>query len=106
MTDFTAGLTSPDPAHLPVVAPFIQERLRNDIIEALRGGVTPTAGIPYVWVNRNQELLAEAVAAIPVRSGSEKNRSYFPLTPQRVAEFDWLAVLNETPFSRGGRPFS
>jgi hypothetical protein len=58
MTDFTAGLTSPDPAHLPVVAPFIQERLRNDIIEALRGGVTPTAGIPYVWVNRNQELLA------------------------------------------------
>lgn len=44
------------------------------------------------------------VAALPTRSGSAKSSTYFPLTPQSLANFDWLAVLNSTGYSRGGPP--
>ncbi len=40
------------------------------------------------------EGLATALAALPVRSSSEKNTTYFPLTAQSLADFDWLAVLD------------
>jgi erythromycin esterase len=33
-----------------------------------------------------------------------KNPTYFPLAPQSVTDFDWLAVLDETAYSRGGPP--
>lgn len=39
-------------------------------------------------------------AELPVRSGSTKNPSYLPLTPQSLTDFDWLAVLDATPFQR------
>jgi erythromycin esterase-like protein len=42
------------------------------------------------------------LAALPPRSGSTRNLSYFPLTPQSFADFDWLAVLNATGYTRGG----
>lgn len=49
-------------------------------------------------------LPASEIAALPTRSGSMKNPYYFPLTPQALADFDWLAVLDETAYSRGGPP--
>jgi hypothetical protein len=37
-----------------------------------------------------------AIATLPTRSGSVKNLSYFPLTPQSLTDFDCLAVLDRT----------
>jgi erythromycin esterase len=33
-----------------------------------------------------------------------KNPSYAALTPQSFTDFDWLAVLDSTAYSRGGPP--
>jgi hypothetical protein len=30
-----------------------------------------------------------------------KNQSYFPLTPQSLTDFNWLAVLDKTAYNRG-----
>ena len=42
------------------------------------------------------------IVTLPIRSGSVKNPTYFALTPQSFADFDWLAVLDSTTYSRGG----
>jgi erythromycin esterase-like protein len=47
-------------------------------------------------------LPTSEIAALPTRSGSMKNQTYFPLTPQSLTDFDWLAVLDSTAYSRGG----
>jgi len=47
-------------------------------------------------------LPTSAIAALPTRSGSMKNPTYFALTTQSFTDFDWLAVLDRTAYSRGG----
>jgi erythromycin esterase len=49
-------------------------------------------------------LPADEVAALPTRSGSVKNTTYFPLTPQSLFDFDGLVVLDSTQYNRGGPP--
>lgn len=49
-------------------------------------------------------LPLEVIAAMPTRSGSQKNGSYFPLTSQSFTDFDWLCLLDSTTYSRGGPP--
>ena len=49
-------------------------------------------------------LPAAAMATLPTRSGSMKNQSYFPLTPQSLTDFNWLAVLDKSAYNRGGPP--
>lgn len=44
------------------------------------------------------------IAALPTRSGSLRNPTYFPLTAESFRDFDWLAILNSTTYSRGGPP--
>ncbi|MBP1766755.1 MAG: hypothetical protein H6P98_870 [Candidatus Aminicenantes bacterium] len=47
--------------------------------------------------HRGRGLPASAIAALPTRSGSPKNPTYFPLTPQSLTDFDWLVLLDSTP---------
>jgi erythromycin esterase len=54
--------------------------------------------------HQGQGLATSAIAALPIRSGSMKNRTYFALTPQSVTDFDWLAVLDSTVYAHGGPP--
>ncbi|MFO0809942.1 MAG: erythromycin esterase family protein [Gemmataceae bacterium] len=56
----------------------------------------------FIPTRRGQRLPAAEVAALPTRSGSVKNMTYFPLTPQSVTDFDGLAVLDSSVYSRGG----
>ena len=56
----------------------------------------------FIPTHRGQGLRASEIAALPIRSGSMKNPTYFPLTPQSFTDFDWLAVLDSTVYSRGG----
>ncbi|HEX3358458.1 MAG TPA: erythromycin esterase family protein [Tepidisphaeraceae bacterium] len=57
----------------------------------------------FIPTHRGQGLPASAIAALPIRSGSTKNSTYFSLTPQSFTDFDWLAVLDST-YNRGGPP--
>ncbi len=59
----------------------------------------------FIPTHRGQSLPVPLIAALPTRSGSARNGSYFPLTPQSFADFDWLAVLDSTAYCRGGLPW-
>jgi hypothetical protein len=58
----------------------------------------------FAPTRKSQGLPTAAIAALPTRSGSRKNPTYFPLTPQSFTAFDWLVVLDSTPYNRGGPP--
>jgi erythromycin esterase-like protein len=69
----------------------------------LEARLTSTPGpARFIPTHKGQGLQASEIAALPVRSSSMKNLSYFPLTHQSFTDFDWLAVLNKTAYSRGG----
>jgi erythromycin esterase-like protein len=56
----------------------------------------------FIPTHHGHGLSASAIDALPTRSGSTQNASYFALTPQSLTEFDWLAVLDSTTYHRGG----
>ena len=68
--------------------------------ESLLTAVPGPARFIPTWGGR--ELPASGIAALPVRSGSKKNPTYFALTHQSFSDFDWLAVLDSTGYARGG----
>jgi hypothetical protein len=49
-----------------------------------------------------EEFSSSQIEALPIRSGSAKNHTYFPLTPQSLTDFDALAFLDAVTYSRGG----
>jgi|GEM_PF-133490 len=58
----------------------------------------------FIPTRKGQGLPTSAISALPIRSGSIKNPTYFALTPQSFTDFDWLAVLDSTAYSRSGPP--
>lgn len=58
----------------------------------------------FTPTHKGQGLPTSEIAALPTRSGSTKNPTYFPLTPQSFIDFDWLAVIDSTEYNRGGPP--
>jgi hypothetical protein len=58
----------------------------------------------FIPTHKGQGLPTSTIAALPTRSGSMKNPTYFALTPQSFTDFDWLAVLDSTAYNRGGPP--
>jgi erythromycin esterase len=58
----------------------------------------------FIPTHKGQGLPTSGIAALPTRSGSRKNPTYFALTPQSFTDFDWLAVLDSTAYDRGGSP--
>lgn len=61
---------------------------------------TPGPG-RFISARSVQEIFASQ-DALPVRSGSLKNPTYFPLTAQSLIDFDWLVTLDGVGYSRGG----
>jgi erythromycin esterase len=60
--------------------------------------------VRFIPTHKGQGLPNSAVAALPTRSGSRKNPTYFPLDPQSFTDFDGLAILDRVAYNRGGRP--
>jgi erythromycin esterase len=58
----------------------------------------------FIPTHRGQGLPAREIASLPTRSGSMKNPTYIALTPQSFTDFDWLAFLDSTKYTRGGPP--
>ena len=69
-------------------------------IEARLTAVTGPAR--FIPTYKGRELPSSEISSLPTRSGSIKNPTYFPLTPQSLTDFDWLAVLNSTAYNHGG----
>jgi erythromycin esterase len=71
----------------------------------LEARLTTTPGpARFIPTHKGQGLPTSAIAALPTRSGSRKNPTYFALTPQSFTDFDWLVVLDSTAYNRGGPP--
>ena len=51
-----------------------------------------------------QGLPAPEIAALPTRTSSTKNPTYFPFTPRSISEFDAFVVLDSATYARGGPP--
>ena len=60
--------------------------------------------VRFIPTHQGQGLPTEEMAALPIRSGSQKNRSYEPLNSQSFTDFDWFAVLDTTAYN-GWWPF-
>jgi erythromycin esterase len=58
--------------------------------------------VRFIPTHKGEGLPGSAIAALPIRSGSLKNPTYFALTPQSFTDFDWLAVLKTTTYNHGG----
>ncbi len=58
--------------------------------------------VRFIPTHQGQGLPTEEMAALPIRSGSKKNRSYEPLNPQSFTDFDWFAVLDTTTYNGWG----
>jgi erythromycin esterase len=58
----------------------------------------------FIPTHRGQGFPAAEIAALPKRSGSRLNPSYFSFSPQSLTDFDWLVVLDEATYNRGGPP--
>jgi erythromycin esterase-like protein len=58
----------------------------------------------FIPTYRGKGLPDSEISVLPIRSGSVKNPTYFSLTPQSFADFDWLVIMDSTEYSRGGPP--
>ncbi len=63
----------------------------------LEGRLAETPGPARLVSTRGLEV------PTPARSRSARNPSYLPLSSQSLTDFDWLAVLDEVTYTRGGR---
>src|SRR5713101_3248601 len=92
-----------------VIGSAVGESLANGIGQPEAGNLEARlTAVPgparFIPTHKGQGLPTSAIAALPTRSGSMKNPTYFALTPQSFTDFDWLAVLDSTAYSRGGPP--
>ncbi len=92
-----------------VIGSAVGESLANGIGQpeagTLEAGLTAVPGpVGFIPTHQGQGLPTSGIAALPTRSGSMKNSTYFALTAQSFTDFDWLAVLDSTAYSRGGPP--
>jgi erythromycin esterase-like protein len=58
--------------------------------------------VRLIATERGRDLADSEMQAIPIRSASTLNTTYFPLTAQSFTDFNALAVLDRTEYSRGG----
>lgn len=58
----------------------------------------------FVPTHGGSSLPGPELVVLPVRAGSARNLSYFPLAPRSIADFDWIAFIGSTGYTRGGPP--
>lgn len=85
------------------VGEFVANGINKPEAGTLESRLTAVPGpVRFLPTHRGQGLPASAIAALPTRSSSVKNSTYFALTPQCFTDFDWLVALDSTTYSRGG----
>ena len=76
-------------------------------VGTLEARLTSVPGpVRFIPTHQGQGLPTEEITALPIRAGSQKNRSYMePLSARSFTDFDWLAVLDTTAYDREGWPY-
>jgi hypothetical protein len=92
-----------------VIGSAVGESLANGIGQpeagTLEARFTSAPGpVRFIPTHQRQGLPASEIAALPIRSGSMKNPSYFALSPESFTDFDYLAVFDSTDYAHGGWP--
>jgi hypothetical protein len=73
--------------------------------DSLEARLISTLGpIRFIPTHRGYGIPASELATLPIRSGSQKNPTYFPFNAQSFADFDWLAIVDSAVYNRGGPP--
>lgn len=69
----------------------------------LEARLTASPGpIRFMPTRRGKDLSSASVAALPTRTASVKNHSYFPMTAESLSEFNALLVFDSVTYNRGG----
>jgi erythromycin esterase-like protein len=77
--------------------------IREPEAGTLEARITSTQGpMRFIPTHSGKGMPASEFATLPIRTGSQQNPTYFPLTPQSLTDFDWLAVLDSAVYNRGG----
>jgi erythromycin esterase len=72
-------------------------------VGTLEARLTSASGpVQFIPTHQGQGLPTEEIAVLPIRSGSQKNRSYEPLNSQSFTDFDWFAALDTTAYNGWG----
>ena len=90
-----------------VIGSAVGESPANEIgqpeVGTLEARLTSASGaVRFIPTHQGQGLPTEEMAALPIRSGSQKNGSYEPLNSQSFTDFDWFAVLDTTAYNGWG----
>ncbi|WP_201374189.1 erythromycin esterase family protein [Ktedonobacter robiniae] len=90
-----------------VIGSAVGESPANEIGQpeagTLEARLTSAPGpVRFILTHQGQGLPAEEMATLPIRSGSQKNRSYEPLGAQSFTHFDGFAVLDTTTYNGWG----
>ncbi len=88
-------------ARYAVIGSAVGESLANGIGKpeagTLEARLTAAPGpARFIPTHKGQGLPIRAISALPIRSGSMKNPTYFALTPQSFTDFDELIILDST----------
>jgi hypothetical protein len=92
-----------------VIGSAVGESLANGIGQpeagTLEARLTVVPGpVRFIPTHKGEGLPGAEIAALPIRSGSRKNSTYFAQTAGSLTDFDWLVVLDSTAYDRGGPP--
>lgn len=68
----------------------------------LEARLTEAGRAMFIPTHRGQGMPTAEIEALPRRSGSTLNPTYFPLSAQSFTDFDWLVVFDSTTYPRGG----
>ena len=72
----------------------------------LEARLTRLGGAFFIPTHAGRHLSPDEIAAIPIRTGSTLNPTYFVLTPESFEDFDWLVVFDSTSYPRGAMPLT
>jgi erythromycin esterase len=59
-------------------------------------------GSCFIPTHAGRNLPEAELATLPIRTGSQRNTGYFPSTAKTFTDFDWLVMLDNVTYSRGG----
>lgn len=96
--------------HYAVIAQALRVSEANAIGEpepgTLESRLTRLGGAFFIPTHAGRHLSPDEIAAIPIRTGSTLNPTYFVLTPESFEDFDWLVVFDLTSYPRGAMPLT
>lgn len=72
----------------------------------LESRLANAGGSAFIPTHRGEAPPPAEVAGVPVRSGSNLNPTYAPLTPDSFGDYEWIVFLESSVYPRGAPPLT